>query len=150
MKSKRNVSLLCFALLGAFMFAQAQQAKQKAIMEMLGQYEEALSSKSASNVADIFHDDAQILPEGKPVVKGREAIIANFKGLETIDFKENFELKEYILAEDYVIIQTKNVGHWGNPTTKESGDFEVKGMMVLKPDEEGKLKIFRYAYNGNG
>lgn len=101
-------------------------------------------------MADCFHDDAMILPEGKPVVSGREEIDESFKWLESVDFSEKFIIEEVIEAGDYRIVRTRNLGSWKNPKTAESGNFEVKGLLILKPDQEGSFKIYRYMFNNNG
>jgi ketosteroid isomerase-like protein len=101
-------------------------------------------------MADCFHDDAMILPEGKPIVKGREEIIESFKWLESVDFSEQFIIEEVITAGEYSIVRTRNIGSWKDPKTAESGNFEVKGLLVLKPDQNGGLKIYRYMFNNNG
>jgi|GEM_PF-6366836 len=150
MKSKHSYFLVLF-LVVFITRANAQQIElNNDIRVLLNSYEIALSSKSAANVADCFHSDAVILPEGKHPVKGKKEIIENFKGLETIEFVENFTVEEVINAGDYLIVQTKNIGSWKNLKTSEGGNFEVKGQMILKPNEAGDLKIYRYMYNGNG
>ena len=123
---------------------------QKVLNEVFSTYEKALSSKSAENVANSFFDDAKILPEGKPIVEGRTAIVEHFSGLETIDFEEKFIIEEVIASGEHFIVQTKNVGLWNNPETGDYGSFEVKGQLVIAQDEDGDWKILRYAYNGNG
>ena len=119
------------------------------VKKLLNQYEEALSSKSADKIANCFHNNAMVFPQGKKTVNGRIEIIENFKNLETIDFAEKFTIQEVIKADNYFIVQTKNTGSWANPQTAEKGKFEVKGQMILKPDKQGNLKIYRYMYNSN-
>lgn len=119
------------------------------IKKLLSEYETALSSKSAVKIANCFHNDAMVFPQGKKTVNGRTEIMANFKGLETIDFIEKFTIQEVIKTDEYFIVQTKNTGSWENPETSEKGTFEVKGQMILKPDKKGGLKIYRYMYNSN-
>jgi len=101
-------------------------------------------------MADCFHDDAMILPEGKPVVKGRKEIIDSFKWLESVDFSEQFIIEEVISAGEYSVIRTRNLGSWKDPKTNESGNFEVKGLLIVKSDYNGDLKIYRYMFNNNG
>ena len=127
-----------------------ESALRKDTRALLDQYGSAVGSKLSSKMADCFHDDAMILPEGKPIVKGREKIVESFKWLESVDFSEQFIIEEVIRAGEYGIVQTRNIGSWKDPKTAESGNFEVKGQFVVKTDKNGDLKIYRYMFNSNG
>ena len=135
-------------LLSCFSCSPAPIEKSE-IRNLLDEYSAALSSKSAENVAGIFHTQAQVLPEGNNVAQGRAEIEALFKGLETIDFEENFEVQEVLPADDMVIVRTVNKGMWSSLESAESGSFTVKGQMILKRDNNADLKIFRYMYNSD-
>ncbi len=150
MKKKHFALIALFFIVSGTLVNAQESSLVKKVRSLLDKYEVALSSKSSSNVADCFHNDAFILPEGKHVVKNREGIMDNFKALETIDFVEKFVIEETILAGEFVIIQTKNMGSWKDPQTSQSGNFEVKAQMILKPNQNGELKIYRYIYNSNG
>ena len=141
--------LICFLILLTFCCSPAHTGSEQAD-QLLEDYSKALGSKSAEQVSELFHEDAQILAEGKPTVVGRSDIRAHFSGLESIDFEESFEILDMLTSEDYIILQTRNSGNWKNPESGESGSFEVKGLFVLSPDKEGTLKILKYAYSGNG
>lgn len=150
MKTK-PIKLIAFFFLISISFTYAQEGTvDKDVRAALDQYGNAVSSKSTSKMADCFHDDAIILPEGKPIVNGRKEIIESFKWLESLDFAEQFIIEEVITAGDYKIVRTRNLGSWKDPKTAESGNFEVKGQIILKPDQDGDLKIYRYMFNNNG
>ena len=150
MKTK-PITLLAIFFLISITSTNAQESDLKnEVRALLDQYGSAVGSKTSSKMADCFHDDAMILPEGKPIVKGREAIVESFKWLESVDFTERFIIEEVIKADDYSIVQTRNIGSWTDPKTSESGNFEVKGQFILKPDQHGDLKIYRYMFNSNG
>ena len=119
------------------------------VRSLLDDYEEALGSKSAEKIAQVFHEQATILPEGKNVVQGRAGIAEHFKDLETMNFEEKFIVDESFRAGEYIVVQTKNLGKWSIPDKHESGEFEVKGQMILKQNQKKEWKIFRYAYSGN-
>ena len=145
------LTLFTFFFLLSITLTHAQESRlEKDVREVLDQYGSAVGSKSTSKMADCFHDDAMILPEGKPTVKGREEIVESFKWLESLDFAEQFIIEEVIQAGEYSIVRTRNIGSWTDPKTAESGNFEVKGLLVLKPDQNGGLKIYRYMFNNNG
>lgn len=145
------LTLLAFFFLVSMSLTHAQESVSgKDIRALLDQYGSAVGSKSSSKMADCFHDDAMILPEGKPIVKGREEVVESFKWLESVDFTEEFLIEEVIPAGEYSIVRTRNIGSWKDPKTAESGNFEVKGMLILKPDQNGALKIYRYMFNNNG
>ena len=150
MKIKLLTLLTIFSLTSLTLTHAQDSALEKDVREVLDQYGNAVGSKSTLKMADCFHDDAMILPEGKPIVKGREEIIESFKWLESVDFAEQFIIEEIIAAGEYSIVRTRNLGSWKDPKTAESGNFEVKGMLVLKPDQNGDLKIYRYMFNNNG
>ena len=143
MKTKHFALFALFFIVSGSLANAQESSLVKNVRSLLDNYEVALSSKSSSNVADCFHNDAFILPEGKQIVKNREGIMDNFKGLETIDFDEKFVIEETILAGDFVIVQTKNIGSWKDPKAAQSGNFEVKGQMILKPNQIGELKIWK-------
>ena len=150
MKTKLITLLTFFSLISITLIHAQESTLGKDIRALLDQYGSAVGSKSSSKMADCFHDDAMILPEGKPIVKGREEIIESFKWLESIDFAEKFIIEEVITASEYSIVRTRNIGSWKDPKTAESGNFEVKGQLILKPDQHGNLKIYRYMFNNNG
>lgn len=150
MKTKL-LTLFTFLSLLSITFTHAQESTSgKNVRALLDKYGGAVGSKSSSKMADCFHDDAMILPEGKPVVKGRKEIVESFKWLESVDFAEEFIIEEVIEAGEYNIVRTRNIGNWKDPKTAESGNFEVKGLLVVKPDQNGDLKIYRYMFNNNG
>lgn len=142
--------IILIKLLALFVVGCQKGNDPSVLKEVFANYEEALSSKSAEKVANSFFEDARILPEGKNVVIGRNAIIEHFSGLESIDFQESFEIEEVIESGDNFIVQTKNIGSWRNPESNDSGNFEVKGQLVIAKDSDGLWKILRYAYSGNG
>jgi len=150
MKTKLLTFLTIFSLASLTITHAQDSALKKDVREVLDRYGNAVGSKSTLKMADCFHDDAMILPEGKPIVKGREEIIESFKWLESVDFAEQFIIEEVIMAGEYNIVRTRNIGSWKDPKTAESGNFEVKGLLVLKPDQNGDLKIYRYMFNNNG
>ena len=150
MKTKL-ITRITFLFLLSITFTHAQVSTSgKNVRALLDEYGTAVGSKSSSKMADCFHDDAMILPEGKPVVKGRKEIVESFKWLESVDFSEEFIIEEVIAAGEYNIVRTRNIGSWKDPKTAESGNFEVKGLLVVKPDQNGDLKIYRYMFNNNG
>jgi len=150
MKTKL-ISIITFFFLISITLTHAQEsALEKDIRALLDQYGSAVGSKSSLKMADCFHDDAMILPEGKPIVKGREEIIESFKWLESVDFVEQFIIEEVITTGEYSIVRTRNIGSWKDLKTAESGNFEVKGQLILKPNQNGDLKIYRYMFNNNG
>ncbi|WP_224484521.1 Dabb family protein [Robertkochia aurantiaca] len=138
-------ALLLFTLTGC----QPEQDAELDTVNLLNEYREALGSKSAENVADIFHDDAVLLAEGTNPIRGREAIIEHFRQIEDLDFNEDFKVQEIIKSGEYLIVETDNIGSWSDPESGASGEFNVKGQMILKKNQEGDLKIFRYTYNSN-
>lgn len=150
MKTRLRTLIIIFSLVSISLMHAQESTVEKEVQACLDQYATAVSSKSTSKMADCFHDDAMILPEGKPVVSGREEIDESFKWLESVDFSEKFIIEEVIEAGDYRIVRTRNLGSWKNPKTAESGNFEVKGLLILKPDQEGGFKIYRYMFNNNG
>lgn len=150
MKTRLRTLIIIFSLVSISLMHAQESTVEKEVRACLNQYATAVSSKSTSKMADCFHDDAMILPEGKPVVSGREEIDESFKWLESVDFSEKFIIEEVIEAGDYRIVRTRNLGSWKNPKTAESGNFEVKGLLILKPDQEGGFKIYRYMFNNNG
>ncbi len=147
-----HLSIITKIFIIGFLFSACTQhtpIERSEIEALLDEYSKALSSKSAAKIAAVFHENAIILPEGKTVVKGTASIVENFKELEKLDFEEKFEIQEILPAGEIAIIQTQNIGRWSNPENGEQAQFSVKGQMVLKKDNKGQLKIFRYAYNSN-
>ena len=110
MKTKLITLLTFFSLISITLTQAQESASEKDIRALLDQYGSAVGSKSTTKMADCFHDDAMILPEGKPIVKGREAIIESFKWLESVDFAEQFIIEEVITAGEYSIVRTRNIG----------------------------------------
>ena len=150
MKTKLHTRV-SFLFLAFTMLTHAQESGLEiAVRALLDQYGSAVGSKSPTIMADCFHDDAIILPEGKPIVAGREEIVESFRWLESVDFAEQFIIEEVITSGEFSVVRTRNIGRWSNPETDESGNFEVKGLLVIKPDQHGKLKIYRYMFNNNG
>lgn len=150
MKTRLLTLFTVFTLVSVTMIHAQESTLDEDVREVLDQYGSAVGSKLSSKMADCFHDDAMILPEGKPIVQGREEIIESFKWLESLDFAERFIVEEVISAGEYSIVRTRNIGSWKDPKTAESGNFEVKGLLVLKPNKNGDLKIYRYMFNNNG
>lgn len=145
----RILKYFLFITIASCISCNQKPLEQTEIRKLLDEYSIALGSKSALSIAQIFHEDAQLLPENGNVVLGRSGIQEHFKGLESIDFEENFEIKEVLSAKDMAIVRTLNTGKWNNLENTESGSFLVKGQMVLKRSSSGDLKIFRYMYNSN-
>ena len=140
--------ILAILLVAAWLSPRSQDAASIA-SNLLEQYARALSSKSAEDIAAVFTKDARILPHNSVAISGHEAITKHFKGLESIDFQESFELVHSEWAGKTILAQTENRGSWRDPGSGKSGEFSVKGMMALKPDAEGNWKIYMYAYNDN-
>ena len=148
--NKSSYSKFIFLVLTIVTIACTKEVNDSEVVRsLLDEYQVALSSKSSKKIAQVFHKDATILPEGKNVVVGRAGITEHFKGLETIDFKEEFVVDESFWAGEYIVVQTKNLGRWSTPDKRESGEFEVKGQMLLKQNHSKEWKIFRYAYSEN-
>ncbi|MBV6655397.1 MAG: Dabb family protein [Mameliella sp.] len=146
----RSLSRYFLFLASIFAFSCNQNTVEPSeITQLLDNYAVALGSKSAQQVAELFHKDAQLMPEGKAVVDGRAAIQDHFKGLESIDFEERFEIQEVLPSGNFTIVRTLNTGKWSSLDKTDHGSFSVKGQMVLKRDGKGNLKIFRYMYNSN-
>ena len=121
---------LLFILLSFFSCSQ-NAIEHSAIEKLLNEYSIALGSKSAQNVAELFHEEAQLLAEGKNAVQGRAKIQEHFIGLESIDFEENFEIKDVVQAGNLSIVRTRNSGKWNNLDKTESGSFNVNPLIFV-------------------
>lgn len=142
----------CFAFSIILVFTsmnivQAQTASQIA-ESVLAKYAEALSSKSSKKISSVFHSSATLLPNDAQYVEGRKGISNAFKGLESIEFQETFQVINAFEEGHMVVVQTENRGSWRNLKTSQSGKFSSKGLMILKQDDD-EWKIYMYAFNDN-
>lgn len=137
-----------FLIAGFFNYSYSQDASRIA-EGVLKKYAEALSSSSSKNISRVFHSSAVLLPNNSIYVQGRKGISNAFKGLESLEFNESFQVMNAFEEGEVIIVQTENRGKWKNPKTSDSGEFSSKGLMILKQDTDQEWKIFMYAFNDN-
>ena len=71
-----SLAILTLTLSGCASVPSAQQGPQDA----MAQFRTAFNKQDAAGVARVFKDDAKLLPAGKPMLTGTEAIRAYWQG----------------------------------------------------------------------
>jgi len=167
MKTYLAVALALFALLGvAAAAAQAPQqpsaspskqgcqskallAKQRTGIEaVLKSYEQALNANDVEGVAQLFTDDAVLLPPNAPSAVGIQAVRAAYTGIfQAIDLDLTFEIAEVkVVAPDWAFLRSTSKGTitvLANGAQVPSSNHEL---FVLHKTQ-GHWKLARYTFS---
>ena len=104
----------------------------------------------AAAAADVFTEDARLLPPGAPVVEGREAIAAYWQGGWDAGVKD---LKLGLIAVDRPSDDTMiETGSWTVTVPTEDGStMEVSGkaLVIWKKEADGVWRMAQDMWNGD-
>lgn len=101
MKTKKLLQTILAFVLSLFMSAAIAKSDPK---DAMSQFVEAFNKQDAAGVAALFHTDGKLLPAGKPMITGTEAIQAFWQGSFDAGLT-NIEktIIEYVVSEDLAV-----------------------------------------------
>nr|CAA6829119.1 MAG: Unknown protein [uncultured Thiotrichaceae bacterium] len=105
-------------------------------VEEMKMFVEAYNKQDASGVADLFHEDGKLLPAGKPMISGREAIEAYWKGSYDAGLS-NIEKTsiEFVVSGDLAVETSSYI------VTFKDLKINGKDTLVWRKSSEGEWKI---------
>jgi ketosteroid isomerase-like protein len=106
-------------------------------------FEQAFNRDDLAATADLFTDDAQILPEHGPVVTGREGVKQFLKDQMTPVISFNTETDMTLVRGDLGIEQ----GHYRVRDVRRGSDVEAGKYVHIWRREGRGWKLFRVIYN---
>ena len=106
-------------------------------------YEKAANANDAEAVVEYFSDDAHRLPPNGPMIKGKEAILANMKEGEDDGSTLKLEVVEVFADGDLAV----EVGKW---TSVDSSGMEATGKYIsVFEKRDGKYLCIRDIWNAD-
>ena len=133
MQAKNLLRVTLAFVLSLFLSVAAAESGPK---EAMGQFVDAFNKQDAAGVAAMFHTDGKLLPAGKPVITGTEAIQAFWKG--TFDAgvsKIEKTIIEYVVSEDLAVETSSYI------LTFKDMEIAGKDTLVWRKGSEGEWKI---------
>ena len=123
---------------------QSQTKTDPALNKLAAEWAAAFNARNASKIALLYADDAVVMPPNKPMVKGRAAIEAHFKG-EIEQGPTNFQLNPFESA-----ISGSQAFEVGTTTVSLPGGEIDRGKYVVVLKRVGNdWKIAYDIYNGD-
>jgi uncharacterized protein (TIGR02246 family) len=123
-------------------------ADEKAVANVLNQYEAALNASSTRAVMPLYADDGVFMPQNFPSSVGAEAIRSAYDTVfDAIQLTVMFEVQEVRqLSPDWVMARTHSAGSVKVRATGES-QAEANQELFLFQKVAGTWKIARYAFS---
>jgi uncharacterized protein (TIGR02246 family) len=123
-------------------------ADEKAVANVLNQYEAALNASSTRAVMPLYADDGVFMPQNFPSSVGAEAIRSAYDTVfDAIQLTVIFEVQEIRqLSPDWVMARTHSAGSVKVHATGES-QAEANQELFLFQKVAGTWKIARYAFS---
>lgn len=111
-------------------------------------YLDAYDDGDVERLADLFTDDAVLMPSGEPTCEGRDEIADYFDDLlrdEPADAE--FEVQETKVLDGWAFERIDVTLYWTDPSTGEEGESWARYFWVLRRQEDGAWKIARLVVN---
>lgn len=109
------------------------------------EWEAARNARDADALADVYTEDAKVLPPGAPVVEGRAAIRTFFRNLfESLPEPADFDEREIVVLGNYTYRQ----GIYSLPLP--DGSIEYGKFIQLWKKDDGVWKLHRSMWSPNG
>ncbi len=109
------------------------------------EWEAARNARDADAMAEVYTQDAKVLPPGAPVVEGRAAIRTFFRNLfETRPEPADFDEREIVVLGNYTYRQ----GNYSLPLA--DGSVEYGKFIQLWKKDDGVWKLHRSMWSPNG
>lgn len=123
---------------------------EEAIRVLFTQATEANNQEDADAWADLFTEDAVLMPQGGPVIQGREALLASEKTLND-QFDANITITpiEIVVTGDWAFARTEVKG---SKTPAEGGEpsvVDAKELLILRRQPDQSWRIYRLIGNTN-
>jgi len=131
--NKLLLQAILATVLSLFMsFAMAESGPKDAMK----QFVDAFNKQDAAGVAAMFHPDGKLLPAGKPMITGTEAIQAFWKGNFDAGLS-NIEktIIEYVVSEDLAVETSSYI------LTFKDTKIPGKDTLVWRRNSDGQWKI---------
>lgn len=130
--------------------SQARKAPRKAIKHVIQSYGKALNNADVKDAVAVYADNAILMPDKLPTVKGRAALKAFYRRtFKKIKFHTRFTIDGISVFGDHAVVRTHHLKGSTlriNGVSKPDTDREI---FVLKRIN-GQWKIWRYMFNKNG
>ncbi len=128
--------------------AAEEEGDEAAIRRLLEEIIAADNRGDLETVADLYADDALLLPPGSPPVRGREAIRAHYTAIFNASrLKLAAESLETLVAGDWAIDRGVTAGLVIPKETGEPRTVNDAYLMILRRDPDGAWRIWRLIWN---
>lgn len=146
--------LIGVVVIGAFGCAGSESsdptADAEAIRQLIDRAVQVNNQSDAEGFADLFTEDAVVMPQGAPAVQGRDAILAGERQGNAEFFSAvSITPVEVIIAGDWAFVRT---GLTGTKTPVGGGEpipVDAKELVILRRQDDGRWKIARLIGNTN-
>jgi ketosteroid isomerase-like protein len=145
MKSSNAIATTCLPLVLALsLSACTSQRDMQLPADVTTALEAAFNKGDIQACADIYTDDAEIIAEDAPVVRGKEAISRFFNGEVSRDISFDTETTVSVVSGDVAVEQgTYRVRNVVRGLDVEHGDY----LNVWRRSPNGQWKAYRSMYN---
>jgi len=121
-----------------------------AIRALLTQATEANNQEDADAWADLFTDDAVLMPQGGPAIQGRDALLASEKALnDQFDARITITPIEIVVTGEWAFARTEVKG---SRTPAEGGEpsvVDAKELLILRRQRDRSWRVHRLIGNAN-
>jgi ketosteroid isomerase-like protein len=133
MRTKHLLQVILASVLSLFMLAAVAESGPK---EAMGQFVDAFNKQDAAGVTALFHEDGKLLPAGKPMITGTEAIQAYWQGSFDAGLSGIKKTSiEYVVSEDLAVETSSYV------ITFKEMEILGKDTLVWRRGDDGEWKI---------
>lgn len=126
----------------------SERSRAKAVVEA---YFQALNADNVARIVELYHGDAVFFADDAAAARGIEAIERTYRRiLGKIDLDSHHKYYEAIVLGPVAIVESRSSG---TITVEESGETRPTNnneLFVLRRDDSGDWRIFRYMFNGRG
>jgi ketosteroid isomerase-like protein len=144
MKISNAIATTCLPLVLALSLTACTSQREQLPAEVTTALEAAFNKGDIQACADIYTDDAEIIAEDAPVVRGKEAISRFFNGEVSRDISFDTDTTVSVVSGDVAMEQgTYRVRNVVQGIDVESGDY----LNVWRRSPNGQWKAYRSMYN---
>ena len=123
-------------------------ADEEGIRYLIQQYDNAINSGDANEFLSIYSRTAVVMPPGRPVLFGSEAILVRITEFLAENVAElNTDIQEIIVDREHVMVWYNYTESW---TSREGGETRTvrgKGVQIFKQQPNGSWRIAREIWN---
>jgi uncharacterized protein (TIGR02246 family) len=121
---------------------------EEAIKYLVEKYDNAITSGNADEFMSIYSRTAVVMPPGRPVLFGAEAVrerIAEFLAANDVELQT--DIQEIVVDRDHVMIWYNYAESWTLKTGGATTSVEGKGVQIFQQQPNGSWRISREIWN---